>query len=81
MEKVEKLLLKHKGRDSFDRPVYEDDNGRIWKDVDPRAYREPKLCTALNNAFDGEPDTPIYAMDKYKEARIIFVPERDTWMW
>ena len=31
------LHLKYLGRDSWDRPVYEDDNGVVWKDVEPRA--------------------------------------------
>lgn len=79
--KVEKLLLKHKGRDSWSRPVYEDENGQLWKDVEPRADRGPKLCTALYNAFDGEPDIPLEAMERYKDARIIFEPKRDTWTW
>lgn len=79
--KVEKLLLRHKGRDNWSRPVYEDETGRLWKDVEPRADREPKLCTALYNAFDGEPDIPLKAMERYKDARLIFEPERDTWTW
>lgn len=31
------LYLKYLGRDSWDRPVYEDGDGVIWKDVNPRA--------------------------------------------
>lgn len=51
----EALLLRHEGRDSWSRPVYMDESGKLWKDVEPRPDRQPKLCTALNNAFDGEP--------------------------
>ena len=29
------LLLKFVGMDSLDRPVYKDDMGTMWKDVDP----------------------------------------------
>lgn len=75
----EALLLRHKGRDSWDRPVYEDETGKLWKDVEPRADRDPKLCTALNNAFDGEPDTPMGYMKKYEGVPVVFLPKRDTW--
>ena len=75
----EALLLRHKGRDSWDRPVYEDEAGKLWKDVEPNADRVPKLCSALYNAFDGEPDTPMEYMSKYKGAPVVFLPERDTW--
>lgn len=75
----EALLLRYKGRDSWDRPVYIDENGKLWKDVDPLQDRPPKLCTALYNAFDGEPDTPMEYMSKYKDVQVVFQPERDTW--
>ena len=75
------LLLRHKGRDSWDRPVYEDENGKLWKDVEPRASDKPKLCSALYNAFDGEPDTPLEVMERYKDKAIVFMPKRDTWTW
>lgn len=76
---VESLILRYKGRDSWDRPVYEDENGRLWKDVDPRADGKPKLCTALYNSFNGEPDVPMEAVERYKDTRIVFEPKRDTW--
>ena len=75
------MELKHIGRDSWSRPVYEDNTGKLWKDVEPRASRPPKLCSALNNAFDGEPDTPMEYMERYKNETITFVPERDVWTW
>ena len=31
------LYLKFVGMDSWDRPVYTDDIGTLWKDIDPRA--------------------------------------------
>lgn len=77
----EALLLRHKGRDSWDRPVYEDESGKIWKDVEPRADNAPKLCSALYNAFDGEPNTPMEYMSKYEGVPVVFLPERDTWTW
>lgn len=73
------LTLRHIGRDSHDRPVYEDADGNLWKDTDPRADRPAKLCSSLHNAFDGEPDTPMMYMERYRDAEIRFVPQRDTW--
>ena len=52
------LKLKPIGTDSWSRPVYEDQNGRLWKDITLGSNR-PNLCSAVNNAFDGEPDLPI----------------------
>lgn len=72
-------MLSHKGRDSWDRPVYIDENGTLWKDVDPLPDIQPKLCTALYNAFDGEPDTPMAYISKYRGTPVVFLPERDTW--
>ena len=70
MNKV--LILTHKGRDSWDRPVYECE-GRLYVDVDPRINSAPNICTKLNNEFDGEPDYPV------RNAEFKFVPSRDTW--
>jgi len=67
------------GMDSWDRPVYKDENGKLWKDVDPRKHREPDLCTSVNNEFCGEPDTPMRNIEKYKDVQIEFIPERVTW--
>ena len=52
------LKLKPIGTDSWSRPVYEDQNGRLWKDI-TLGRNKPNLCSAVNNAFDGEPDLPI----------------------
>lgn len=75
----EALILTHKGRDGWDRPVYEDKDGRLWVDVDPMADQQPKLCTVLDNIFGGEPDTPMEVMKRYKGVPVVFEPERDTW--
>lgn len=74
-----KLELTHIGNDSWDRPVYKDQNGKLWKDVDPRASREPELCTVYQNIFDGEPDTPMCYINKYKDVQVEFKPNRVTW--
>lgn len=46
------------GIDSWDRPVYQDESGQLWKDVN-LGSGEPSLHSASNNEFDGEPDMPI----------------------
>lgn len=71
--------LKYIGRDSWSRPVYQEESGTLWKDVDPTEGRGPKLCTAVNNAFDGEPCDPMYIMSRYKDVEIRLIPQRDTW--
>lgn len=71
------LVLNYIGLDSWSRPVYEN-NGTLFVDVDSREYRQPEICTKYNNDFDGEPDTPIEYIEKYKNPKIIFVPTRYT---
>lgn len=73
------IKLEFLGMDSWSRPVYEDENGRLWKDVDPRKVSVPDLCTSMNNAFDGEPDTPMSVIKAYSEANVEFTPKRVTW--
>ena len=58
----DKIYLKYKGRDSWDRPVYQDESGKLWKDVEPYSDRPAHLCSACDNAFDGEPDIPMNAI-------------------
>ena len=67
-----RLTLTLLGRDSWSRPVYEGSDGSLYVDTDPRADRQPRICTKYRNAFDGEPDTPV-------RADFTFVPCRDTW--
>ena len=74
-----KIKLVFKGMDSWDRPVYEDENGKLWKDVDPRKNREPDLCTSQNNEFEGEPSTNMCYIKAYENAEIEFIPKRITW--
>ena len=56
--KNDTLKLKPIGTDSWSRPVYENQYGHLWKDI-ALGRNNPKLCSALYNAFDGEPDLPI----------------------
>lgn len=46
------------GIDNWDRPVYQDETGRMWKDVN-LGYGNPSLHSATGNDFYGEPDKPI----------------------
>lgn len=72
------FVLNYIGNDNFARPVYGNGNN-LFVDVDPREYREPKICTKLNNCFDGEPDTPIKYMEEYKDMEVLFFPKRIIW--
>ena len=66
------LEMTYIGMDSHDRPVYEDENGRLWKDTDPRSHVPPSICSSANNAFDGEPDAPYFG-------KVKLLPKRITW--
>jgi len=46
------------GIDGWDRPVYQDEAGQLWKDVN-LGNGEPSFHNASDNDFDGEPDMPI----------------------
>jgi hypothetical protein len=56
--------------DSWSRPVYKDNKGKLWKDVN-LGSGTPHLHSSTNNDFDGEPDSPIKGeytiIDEYKE--------------
>lgn len=69
---MEKLTLQFLGEDFWSRPVYEDQNGRIWKDTNLGDV-PLSLCTATSNAFDGEPDTPIEYIKKYQGVKVEIV--------
>ena len=68
------LELAYKGRDSWDRPVYEC-AGTLYVDVDPSSD-SPHIHTKSDNEFDGEPDSPIG-----QDVQITFIPARDTWQF
>lgn len=73
------MKLEYIGMDDWDRPVYRDENERLWKDVSPIADKEADLCTSYNNNFYGEPDTNMCYMKKYDNIEIEFIPNRITW--
>lgn len=78
-ENIRNIHLWHIGRDSHSRPVYKDEQGKLWKDVNPKADCPVKLCSTLDNAFDGEPDTPMEYMEHYQNVKVHFIPKRDIW--
>ena len=73
------MILEYVGSDNYNRPVYKAENGRLFVDTDPRKDRQPQLCTKLNNAFEGEPDTPVMYIKKYADTEFEFKPERVVW--
>lgn len=73
------MKLKYLGMDNWNRPVYEDENERLWKDVCPLKHQEPDLCTSMYNEFNGEPDTNMKYIEKYEDIEIEFIPERKVW--
>lgn len=40
---------------------------------------KPNLCTSVNNEFDGEPDTGMKYLEKYRGVTVAFEPERIVW--
>lgn len=69
---MKKLLLTFVGWDDWDRAVYQDAEGTLYVDTDPRSGREPQMCTKYGNQFCGEPCDPV-------EADFIFTPSRAVW--
>lgn len=53
------LELKYIGEDYWSRPVYQDQYGHLWKDIELGDNDNPSLYSSTNDDFDGEPDTPI----------------------
>ena len=50
--------LRFIGTDNWSRPVYEDEAGWLWKDVNLGSGK-PYLHSVADNDFEGEPDMPI----------------------
>ncbi|MCI9976488.1 hypothetical protein JY742_10185 [Clostridioides difficile] len=72
---IKNKILYFIGLDSWSRPVYKDDNGKYWKDIDNRkawlGYKNENICNACNNEYEGEPDMPMS-----NNIDIIFIPKR-----
>lgn len=60
--KTKTLHLRYLGKDDWGRYVYEDENGKLWKNTNcctPRDICEERgdtLHSSAGNAYDGEPD-------------------------
>jgi hypothetical protein len=54
MSKIEMTFM---GTDFWNRPVFRDPSGKLWKDV-TLGSDIPSLHSASGNDFDGEPDMP-----------------------
>lgn len=67
METKEVLTLIFLGTDGWDRPVYIDSDGTLWKNVMLQEKQIKGLCSVTNNDFDGEPLEPIQT-----EKKIVF---------
>lgn len=52
------LKIRFIGVDNWDRPVFKDEKGTLYKDTN-LGSGELALCTSCGNKFDGEPDYPI----------------------
>ena len=57
-EEFDVKKLEYIGEDSWSRPVYRDETGKLWKDVN-LGEGVPALHSSVGNDFDGEPDMPI----------------------
>ena len=55
----DKLILKYIGMDDFSCPVFEDQNGKLWKDINLGKSNPPSLYSVTGNDQDGEPLYPI----------------------
>lgn len=53
------LKLNYIETDYWSRPVYKDQHGNLWKDVELGDREVPSLYSSTNNDFEGEPDCPI----------------------
>lgn len=50
--------LRFIGIDSWGRPVYQDESGQLWKNVN-LGCGTPYFHNSCDNEFDGEPDMPL----------------------
>lgn len=72
---MEKLILNYLGEDNWSRPVFQDQNGKIFKDLNC-GDGKLDLCTA--GSFDGEPDTPLRYIKKYENIEVELLGMEDV---
>lgn len=70
-----KLVLNYIGEDYWSRPVYKDENGRLFKDVNCGSGKI-ELCTVCGD-FEGEPNTHIENLEKYQGVEIEIIGMED----
>lgn len=71
------LNLTFVGRDDWDNPVYKDQMGKLWKDIEMTSteltadeeVNKLHLCTSVGNQFDGEPDICMGNLKKYQKSK------------
>jgi len=71
METIKEKTLTFMDVDAWSRPLYKDENGRIWADISPMSGWKPELYTVTD---EGEPDMPMKSGIK-----VTFVPHRIVW--
>ena len=71
METIKEKTLTFVRADAWSRPLYKDENGRLWVDVSPLSKWQPDLHTITD---EGEPDMPMKSGIK-----VTFVPHRIVW--
>lgn len=70
---MEKLILTFLGHDDWCRPVYKDNNGRLWKDTEMESFNTKKFSKysfCSTDSFDGEPFSPMDCIEKYKNVEV-----------
>lgn len=70
---MKKITLHLIGIDSWGRSVYEDMDGKLFKDTS-LGVGIPALCTVYGG-FEGEPDTPVSFISKYKGITFVLIDE------
>lgn len=82
-ETIKVLNLTFLGFDDWENPVYKDQNGKLWKDVEMKSteladgeeVNKFDLCVCVGNQFDGEPDTCMGNLKKYQNCKVNLIFE------
>lgn len=67
---MERLVMTYLGDDRLGLPVYQDSDGRLWKDVNG-GEGNPNLYTTCGDV-DGDPQVSMAKLDAYDEVEIVF---------
>lgn len=66
---MKEIVLNYLGKDSWNRPVYIDDEDNLYKDLN--CGDGPLALSTVYGDFDGEPDTPIEYIKKYQDVKFL----------